>query len=154
MGRWGTMNSRDLVGRRSRAWVQGMAVLAAGAALFAPVLRADDAARAARLSSVEGQVRIEEGSQTLADPALVNTPLFEGTRVVTSQDGRAELQFDDGSVVRLSPNSSLTLATLRGQGGSGEAEIVLENGLGLTNQFGSDAVIGGMVWVGYSWGDR
>jgi len=25
---------------------------------------------------------------------------------------------------------------------------------GLTNQFGSDAVIGGMVWVGYSWGDR
>ena len=130
MGRWGTMNSRDLVGRRSRAWVQGMAVLAAGAALFAPVLRADDAARAARLSSVEGQVRIEEGGQLLADPALVNTPLFEGTQVVTSQDGRAELQFDDGSVVRLSPNSSLTLATLRGQGGSGEAEIVLENGLG------------------------
>jgi hypothetical protein len=85
--------------------------------------------QAVRLSSVEGQVRIAQDNQLLADPALVNTPLFEGTQVLTSQDGRAELQFEDGSVVRLSPNSSLTLASLNRQGGSGNAEVVLESGL-------------------------
>ena len=99
-----------------------MAAFAAGAVLLGPALRADDGtqqARAARLSSVEGNVRIAQGSQLLADPALQNTPLFEGTEVVTSQDGRAELEFDDGSVVRISPNSSLVLTVLRGEGGSG-----------------------------------
>jgi hypothetical protein len=109
----------------------GLAALAVGTVLLAPALCADDAAqpaRAARLSSVEGHVRIAQGSQLLADPALANTPLFEGTQVTTSQDGRAELQFDEGSVVRLAPNSSLTLTAMRGQGGS--AEVLLEGGLG------------------------
>jgi hypothetical protein len=86
--------------------------------------------QAVRLSSVEGQVRIAQDNQLLADPALVNTPLFEGTQVLTSQDGRAELQFEDGSVVRLSPNSSLMLAALNRQGGNGNAEVVFESGLG------------------------
>ena len=66
----------------------------------------------------------------LADQALANTPVFEGTQVITAEDGRAELQFDDGSVIRISPNSSLTIAELRGQSGGGDAEIVLESGLG------------------------
>jgi hypothetical protein len=98
--------------------------------LLAPVLHADDAARAARLSSVEGQVRIAQGNQVLANPALVNTPLFEGMQVLTANDGRAELQFDDGGIVRLAPNSSLTFTALRGQNGKGSAELVLISGLG------------------------
>jgi hypothetical protein len=119
-----------------------LVALAVGTVLLAPALRADDAApaaRAVRLSNVEGKVRIAQGSQLLADPALVNTPLFEGTQVLTSQDGRAELQFDDGSVARLSPNSSLTLTVLRGQGGTGDAEIVLEDGLGYFELHGEGA---------------
>jgi len=83
-----------------------------------------------RLSSVDGQVRIAQGTEILADQAVANTPLFEGTRVATEEDGRAEIQLEDGSVARLSPNSALTLAVLRGQGGSGETEMVLEGGLG------------------------
>jgi hypothetical protein len=111
-----------------------LATLVAGMAWRVPGLRAQDGAgaptaSAARLSSVEGQVRIAQGSQLLADPALANTPLFEGTEVLSSDDGRAEIQFDDGSVVRLSPNGSLTLTALRGQGGSGDEEIVLNGGL-------------------------
>jgi len=123
------MNRGEVVGQRLDGWMLALAVLAMETALLAPLLRADDAAqtgRAARLSFVEGQVRIAQGSQLLADPALQNTPLFEGTQVLTSEDGRAELQFDDGSVVRLSPNSSLTLKVL---GGTGDAEIDLESGL-------------------------
>ena len=132
------MNCGNLVGCRSSARLLGLTALAAAALLVAPALRAQDNAqevRAVRLSSVEGQVRILQGTQVLADPALANTPLFEGAQVLTSGDGRAELEFEDGSVVRLSPNSSLMLALLRGQGSAGgnaagDAEIVLQSGLG------------------------
>ena len=84
-------------------------------------------AGAARLSSVEGQVRLSQGGQVIADPAVINAPLFAGTRVETGDDGKAEIQFDDGSVARLSPDSALTLTSVGGQGG---AAIVLEGGLG------------------------
>jgi hypothetical protein len=125
------MNRRGLVGNRLGILTSGLAALALGTLLLAPALHADDAAaRAARLSYVDGKVRIAQGGQLLADPALVNTPLFEGTEVLTSEDGRAELEFDDGSVVRLSPDSSLTLTVLRGEGSSGQAEIELSSGLG------------------------
>jgi hypothetical protein len=126
------MNRIGLVEHRLSSWAVGLVLLAAGVAWMAPALRADDdaqQARAARLSYVDGHVRIAQGSQLLADPALQNTPLFEGTQVLTSEEGRAELQFDDGSVVRISPGSSLTLEVLRGQGGSGDAQIDLTSGL-------------------------
>jgi len=125
------MNRRGWVGHKPGARVLALAVFAVGTVLLAPALRADDAAsRAVRLSYVDGKVQLAQGSQLLADPALQNTPLFEGTQVLTSEEGRAELEFDDGSVVRLSPNSSLTLTVLRGEGSSGETEIELAGGLG------------------------
>ena len=132
MGRRGTMNRRRLVGLWPGIWAPGLAVLVVGTVLLTPVLRADDTtqtARAVRLSYVDGKVKVTQGGELLADPALVNTPLFEGTEVSTSEDGRAELEFDDGSVIRLSPNSSLTLTVLGGEGGSGD-EVVLASGLG------------------------
>ncbi|HEY3706163.1 MAG TPA: FecR domain-containing protein [Terracidiphilus sp.] len=82
--------------------------------------------RAVRLSSVDGQVQVAQGGEVLADHALVNTPLFEGTQVSTGEDGRAEIQFEDGSVARIPPDSSLTLSVLK----PGEAEIDLESGMG------------------------
>jgi hypothetical protein len=109
------------------------AILAlAAVAILAPALRADNAspaARAVRLSNVDGQVRIAQSGEVLADAAVENTPLFEGSQLVTSDDGRAEIQFEDGSLARLSPASSLTLSALHGQGAGGEAEILLEGGL-------------------------
>jgi hypothetical protein len=125
-------NRRGLVERRASV-VLGLAALAVSAVLLATAMQAEDAgsaARAARLSSVDGQVQLSQGNQVLADQALENTPLFEGTLAATGDDGRAEIQFEDGSVARLSPNSSLTLAVLRGQGGAGDAEIALVSGLG------------------------
>jgi hypothetical protein len=97
------------------------------------------AAQAVRLSSVEGRVRIVEDNQLLADPALVNTPLFEGTQVMTSQDGQAELQFDGGSIIRLTPNSALTLTSLSKPGGQGNAEVALEGGMGYFELHNEDA---------------
>jgi FecR protein len=107
---------------------------------FTPALEADAPAaggRAERLSYVEGQVKITEGGQLVSNQAPMNAPLFEGMQVTTGNDGQAEIQFEDGSVARLSPNSALTLTKLRGEGGSGEAEITLNGGLGYFELQGS-----------------
>jgi hypothetical protein len=112
-----------------------VAVAAAVVILGAAGLRADDAngggtgtatARAVRLSSVDGQVEVSQGADVLADHALANTPLFEGTQIATGDDGRAEIQFEDGSVARVPPDSSLTLSVLK----AGETEITLDSGMG------------------------
>jgi hypothetical protein len=110
-----------------------MAALVLGAAVAGPAAWAQGAAQgtqAARLSSVDGQVQLSLGGQSLTDQAVANAPLFEGTVVTTGDEGRAEIQLEDGSVARISPNSTLELTVLRGQGGSGDAEMTLENGLG------------------------
>jgi hypothetical protein len=100
-------------------------VLGLGSAM---VLHADEGdasgqtGRAARLSTVDGQVQVAQGGQMLADHAVANTPLFEGTELTTGNDGRAEVQFDDGSVARIAPDSSLTISVLRS---NGDTELVL-----------------------------
>jgi ferric-dicitrate binding protein FerR (iron transport regulator) len=117
----------------------GLAALVCGVLLLAPILRAEDdnttnaaPARAVRLSSVDGEVHLYQGSEQVADQAVANTPLFEGARIETGNDGRAEIQFEDGSVARLSPQSSVTVSVLRGvsNGSDREAEMLLNGGLG------------------------
>jgi hypothetical protein len=100
---------------------------------FAQTVRADEGdggsqpGRAVRLSSVNGQVQVSQGGQMLEDHAIANTPLFEGTQLTTGSDGRAEVQFEDGSVARIPPASSLTLSVLRPDGNT---EILLSGGMG------------------------
>jgi hypothetical protein len=113
----------------------GLAFVVIGTLMLSWVARGDDtgqaaAAGAARLSSVEGQVRISQGGQVISDPALANSPLFAGTQVDTGNDGKAEIQFEDGSVARLSPDSTLALKSLSVQGGPGNTDVALVAGLG------------------------
>jgi hypothetical protein len=68
--------------------------------------------RAVRLSDVEGKVQIFSGSEQAFDQAQINMPVMEGMRLVTGGDGRVEVQFEDGSVARVTPNSSITLSQL------------------------------------------
>jgi hypothetical protein len=123
------------------AWALGLAALALGAQGLGPAGWADDAGpagRAVRLSYVEGRVEVSQGNQVLEESSVANTPLFEGSHVTTADDGRAEIQFEDGSVARLSPNSSLTLTELRGSSANGQAEITLESGMGYFELQGAD----------------
>ena len=142
MRRQGIMKCRGLNWRRQGETMLGLAGFAASAVLLVaflvPGAWADDPAtpapqppaRAVRLSSVDGQVQLALGGQVLASPAVANTPLFEGTILTTGDNGRAEVQFEDGSVARLSPNSSFALNVLRGTDAAGDAEITLKYGLG------------------------
>ena len=115
-------------------------MIAAGVAalLLSAVSRAEDGGQAARLSNVDGQVRILQNDQVLAESAIANTPIFEGTQVVAASDGRAEIQFQDGSLARVSPDSAMTISVLRGQGNATKAEILLESGLGYFELQGTD----------------
>jgi ferric-dicitrate binding protein FerR (iron transport regulator) len=120
----------------NRKAIAGLAALALGVASLIAVASAQEAqqgtgqpARAVRLSFVEGQVKLAQGNQVLATQAAANTPLFEGMQLTTADDGKAEIQFEDGSVVRIAPDSMLTLQVLRGAGTSADAELTLNSGL-------------------------
>lgn len=65
-----------------------------------------------RLSDVKGDVRVYRGDILAFPQAYINTPIAEGMRIVTGSSGRAEIQFADGSVARIAPNSSLLVAHL------------------------------------------
>ncbi len=123
--------------QRNPKWVAGLAALALAVVCFEPTLRAQDQpqqgpeqpARAVRLSYVDGQVTLSQGGQVLAQQAVANTPLLEGMQLTTADSGKAEIQFEDGSVARLSPDSSLTLQVLQGAGTTGNAALALNSGL-------------------------
>ncbi len=57
-------------------------------------------------------------------------PLAEGLRVTTGDDGQAEIEFEDGSLVRLTPNSSLSLDSMSaGSDGNFKTQMALVRGL-------------------------
>ncbi len=80
----------------------------------------------ARLTSTAGFVRIDRGDNTAGDPGLLNMPLVEGESVVTGDDGQAEVEFEDGSLARLTPHTSMTIARL---GSASGTQLALVQGL-------------------------
>lgn len=68
--------------------------------------------RAVRISDVAGQVQVWQNGQLAFQQAEPNMPAVEGMRFVTGEDGRLEIEFEDGSVARLAPNSSFRLTQL------------------------------------------
>ncbi len=120
---------------RNCSWVAGLAA-AVGVMSLGPALLAQEQgqgsgqpARAVRLSYVDGQVTLAQGGQVLAQQAVANAPLMEGMQLITADSGKAEIQFEDGSVARVSPDSSITLQVLQGAGTTANAVLLLNAGL-------------------------
>jgi len=112
-------------------WFAGVVVL--GFVLGSSVgARAYDAPpqRAARLSYLQGSVTVEHMDNTGNDPAVINMPLAAGVRVSTGEDGQAEVEFEDGSLVRLTPNSALSLSVLSADNrGNFQTQLAVVHGL-------------------------
>lgn len=66
----------------------------------------------ARMSSVQGKVQVLFSGESGPQQAVMNMPLVAGARIESGSDGQAEVEFNDGSVARLTPNSSLELKQL------------------------------------------
>ena len=100
--------------------------------------RADDQIRAVRLSNVVGSVQILTGSETQFSQAYPNMPLMQGSTLKTGEDGRAEIQLEDGSVVRLTPNSSAAMSVLsRDSSGNTNSAVDLLTGLAYVEMKGT-----------------
>ncbi|MEO6119271.1 MAG: DUF6600 domain-containing protein [Terriglobales bacterium] len=74
---------------------------------------ADSTARIVRLSYLEGDVQLDRGDGTGYIRAFLNMPLLEGAAVSTTSSGRAEIEFEDGSTIRLIPNTTVFFTQLR-----------------------------------------
>jgi hypothetical protein len=73
---------------------------------------AESHVRIVRLSEVQGTVEIDRNTGQGFEKASLNMPLVEGMKVATKADGRAEIEFEDGSTVRITPNTRLDVSAL------------------------------------------
>jgi len=91
---------------------------------------ADSHVRIVRLSSVEGQVQIDRATGQGLERAILNTPIVEGTRIVTGADGLAEVEFENQSALRLTENSEVKFTQLlMNDAGIKTNRVTVEKGL-------------------------
>src|SRR5580698_1882710 len=91
----------------------GMVLLtAAGCTVLALPALADSQARIVRLSDVQGSVQIDKNTGLGFENAFLNLPITQGTQLRTGERGRAEIEFEDGSSMRVAPNTSIDFSTL------------------------------------------
>jgi hypothetical protein len=73
---------------------------------------ADSQVRIVRLSDVQGSVQIDRATGQGYETAFLNLPIHQGVTLKTSADARAEVEFEDGSVIHLTPNTTLQFTDL------------------------------------------
>jgi hypothetical protein len=74
------------------------------ASLTAPAF-ADSQARVVRLSEVQGEVQVDRNTGRGFEKAFLNLPITQGLKLQTKHDGRAEVEFEDGSTLRVTPDT-------------------------------------------------
>jgi uncharacterized protein DUF6600/FecR-like protein len=101
------------------------AVLVSGAS-------AESKARIVRLSNVEGTVQMDRGEGF--EKAFLNLPVVEGSKLKTGDDGRAEVEFEDGSILHLATNSEIEFPRLvLGDDGQKISTVLLIKGRAYVN---------------------
>jgi hypothetical protein len=73
---------------------------------------ANSQARIVRLSDVHGGVQIDKNAGLGFENAFLNLPITQGTQMRTRANGRAEIEFEDGSTLRVAPNTTVLFSTL------------------------------------------
>jgi hypothetical protein len=100
---------------------------------------AESQARIVRLSDVQGSVQIDKNTGSGFEHAFVNLPITQGVQLRTGSGGRAEVEFEDGSSMRLAPNTSVEFSRL-GLSDSGQriSQVNLVEGMAYVNWLGKD----------------
>jgi hypothetical protein len=68
--------------------------------------------RIVRLSLAQGDVQIDRNSGDGCEQAIANMPVIAGARIYAAENAKAELEFEDGSSVRLAGPAQITLTEL------------------------------------------
>jgi ferric-dicitrate binding protein FerR (iron transport regulator) len=71
----------------------------------------DSHVRIVRLSEAQGTLAMDRGTGKGYEPTMQNMPIVEGARLQTD-DGYAEVEFEDGSTMRLTPDSRVEFPQL------------------------------------------
>ncbi len=87
-------------------------MVAVACALFALPAWADSQVRIVRLSDVQGGVQIDKNTGLGFENAFLNLPITQGVQLRTRDNGRAEIEFEDGSTLRITPNTSVDFSVL------------------------------------------
>jgi hypothetical protein len=72
----------------------------------------DSQARVVRLSDVKGDVQVDRNAGQGFEKAFLNLPIVQGAKLQTKKDGRAEVEFEDGSTLRITPDTVIDFAQL------------------------------------------
>ena len=108
-------------------------------AAFAVPALADSQARIVRLSDVHGSVELDKKTGSGFEKAFVNLPIIQGAELRTGVSGRAEIEFEDGSSMRLAPNTTLQFDKLSlSDSGKRVSAVNLVEGMAYVNWLGKD----------------
>jgi FecR protein len=95
---------------------------------------ADSQARIVRLSQVDGDVQIDRNTGQGYEKAFINLPVTQGAKLRTGPDSRAEIEFEDGSTLRLTPGSLVEFPELaRRDSGARASSVELQEGTAYLN---------------------
>jgi len=92
--------------------IYSMVGTALACALLALPAAAESQARIVRLSDVQGRVQIDKNAGLGFENAFANLPITQGTQLRTRENGRAEIEFEDGSTLRVTPNTTVQFSRL------------------------------------------
>jgi hypothetical protein len=99
---------------------------------------ADSQARVVRLGDAQGDVLVDRNTGQGYEKAFLNLPITQGMKIQTGDDGRAGLELEDGSTLRLTPNSVLEVPQLSlRDSGTKISTFHLQEGLAYINFLGA-----------------
>src|SRR5437764_12615700 len=90
----------------------GIALLVLAALLLAVPAFGDSQVRIVRLSQVDGAVQADRNTGQGFEKAFLNMPVTQGMKLRTNADGRAEIEFEDGSTLRMVPHTIVVFPEL------------------------------------------
>jgi hypothetical protein len=79
----------------------------------------------AYLDELVGFVEIMQAGEALTEPAKIGDVLYEGGTVKTAVDGKVRLTFNDGTLLRLGPNSEFVFQGIEEEDGESVTKIEL-----------------------------
>ena len=73
---------------------------------------AESQARIVRLSQVDGDIQIDRNTGQGYEKAFLNSPITQGMKLRAGQDARGEVEFEDGSTLRITPGTAVEFPEL------------------------------------------
>ena len=92
--------------------ILNVVLLTLAAVLLALPAFADSQVRIVRLSQVDGAVQADRNTGQGFEKAFLNMPVTQGMKLRTNTDGRAEIEFEDGSTLRMVPHTIVVFPEL------------------------------------------